>query len=110
MERPAGGVVDFAAMRLNADQTRRIVATAARYLGAEAQVMLFGSRTDDAARGGDIDLLIETGAPVGVWQQAQLLAALEQELGLPCDLLLHARDEPERPIHRIARLSGIALS
>lgn len=103
-------MVDFPIMRLAADQTRRILATTQRHLGAAARVMLFGSRADDRARGGDIDLLIETRASIGAWQQAQLRAALEHELGLPCDFLLHARDEPEKPIYRIVRLSGIALS
>jgi len=97
-------------VRLDANQTRCILATARRHLGPEARVVLFGSRTDDAARGGDIDLLIETPAPTHVWRQAQLLAALEHELGLPCDLLLRTRDAPEKPIHRIARLSGVLLS
>ncbi len=72
--------------------------------------MLFGSRGDDAAKGGDVDLYIETHEPPGIWRKAQLLAELEKRLGLPVDLVLHAQNEPEKPIHRIARLTGVALS
>ena len=43
--------------RSEIDQIRR---AAARIFGADVQVYLFGSRTDDTARGGDIDLLIDT--------------------------------------------------
>lgn len=97
-------------MRLTDQQTRRILDITHRFLGDEVEVVLFGSRTDAAARGGDIDLFVETPEPVACWRRAQLLAALERELDLPCDLVVHVRGEAEKPIHRIARLSGIALS
>lgn len=103
-------MVNSAAMRLTANQARTILDTSQSLLGNEVEVMLFGSRADDEAKGGDIDLLIETRNPVGVWRQAQLLAELEKRLGLPVDVVLHASDEPEKPIHRIARLSGVKLS
>lgn len=72
--------------------------------------MLFGSRVDDAAKGGDVDLYIETRESPGIWRKAQLLAELEKCLGLPVDLVLHAQGEPEKPIHRIAKLTGVSLS
>lgn len=72
--------------------------------------MLFGSRVDDTAKGGDVDLYIETRESPGIWRQAQLLAELEKQLGLPVDLVLHAQGEPEKPIHRIAKLTGVSLS
>lgn len=97
-------------MRLTQEQTRRIRATAHRILGDEARLTLFGSRVDDTAKGGDIDLYIETPTPVDWWRRAQLLAALEHELGLSCDLLFRSAEEAERPIHRIARKTGVALS
>lgn len=97
-------------MRLTPEQTRRIRAAAQRILGDEARLTLFGSRADDAARGGDIDLYIETPTPVEWRRRAQLLAALEHELGLSCDLLFRSAEEAERPIHRIARQTGVTLS
>jgi hypothetical protein len=41
-------------------QTRSVIRqTAAKLVGDEARIVLFGSRTDDDQRGGDIDLLID---------------------------------------------------
>ncbi|MFA7240761.1 MAG: nucleotidyltransferase domain-containing protein [Sulfuricellaceae bacterium] len=96
-------------MRLDPHQRQTILETSHRFLGEDATVLLFGSRVDDAAKGGDVDLYIETPQPPGIWRQAQLLAELEKQLGLSVDLVLHAQGEPEKPIHRIAKLTGVAL-
>jgi predicted nucleotidyltransferase len=97
-------------MRLAPHQSRIIVEAARKALGGDIRVLLFGSRVDDAAKGGDVDLYIETREAPGIWRKAQLLADLEYRLGLSVDLLLHAPGEPEKPIHRIARLTGVPLS
>lgn len=97
-------------MRIDTHQSQTILETSRRFLGEGATVLLFGSRVDDAAKGGDVDLYIETRESPGVWRKAQLLAELERHLGLPVDLVLHAQNEPERPIHRIAKLTGVSLS
>jgi len=47
-------------MRLTSDQIDAIKLAARSVLGDDAQITLFGSRTDDRRRGGDIDLLFET--------------------------------------------------
>lgn len=47
-------------MRLTSEQIAAIKALAAECFGAGTVVYLFGSRLDDAKRGGDIDLYIET--------------------------------------------------
>ncbi len=52
-------------MRLAQDQVQAIKSVARRVLGDDARVILFGSRTDDRQRGGDIDLLFETPPLVG---------------------------------------------
>jgi predicted nucleotidyltransferase len=51
-------------MRLTLQERRAIAEAARATLAAGTQVSLFGSRTDDQARGGDIDLLVETPLPM----------------------------------------------
>lgn len=46
-------------MRLTPAQIDTIISTAKAVLGEGAQVTLFGSRVDDTAKGGDVDLMIE---------------------------------------------------
>ena len=45
-------------MRLTVSKRLTIRDTVRTVVGAGARVRLFGSRTDDSARGGDIDLLV----------------------------------------------------
>lgn len=47
-------------MRLSSHQRNVIHRIARECFGPRTRVILFGSRADDGARGGDIDLLIET--------------------------------------------------
>jgi hypothetical protein len=46
-------------MRLTPAQIDAIKSTATAVLGEGAQVTLFGSRVNDTAKGGDVDLMIE---------------------------------------------------
>ena len=45
-------------MRLTPAQINAIKSTAQTVLGDGARVTLFGSRVDDSAKGGDVDLMI----------------------------------------------------
>lgn len=47
-------------MRLSSSQAKTIKDTVTRVVDSGARVWLFGSRLDDALRGGDIDLYVET--------------------------------------------------
>ncbi len=72
-------------------------------------IELFGSRTHDTRRGGDVDLYIEIPRPIPILLQADLLRRLEQALGLPVDLIIHDPRTPPHPIAAIARETGIPL-
>jgi len=48
-------------MRLTKEQISIIKTLVTRHFDSDTDVILFGSRVDDTARGGDIDLYIETG-------------------------------------------------
>ena len=74
-------------MRLT-KQEQAIIKRVIQSYDAGAQVLLFGSRTDDHARGGDIDLLVIT-RTLGFSDKLNILADLHQQLGeQKIDLLL----------------------
>lgn len=101
-------------MRLTPEQRAAIRSVAAETFGDAVGVWLFGSRTDDDKRGGDIDLLIETmQTDVAMIARAELsfLTKVKARLGeQQIDLLI---DYPTRqftpPIFAIARQTGIQL-
>jgi hypothetical protein len=96
-------------MRLRNDIAAAIRQTAAEVFGAP--VRLFGSRLDDNARGGDIDLYIETelDAEEAERRRLRMLARLARRLGeRKIDLLVRTPDG-ELPIHAIARREGVLL-
>lgn len=99
-------------MRLPALERQIIRNTVVRRFGPQAKVWLFGSRIDDEARGGDIDLLIQ--CPHAV--EKDLVAAVELETELQdalgdqkIDILISHPGTPDLPIHRLARQTGIVL-
>jgi predicted nucleotidyltransferase len=81
---------DFLGMRLTAEQKRTIREQVDGFLGGGAELSVYGSRLNDDARGGDIDLLVRTAQPVDMLDQARLHARLEEALQLPVDLLFVA--------------------
>lgn len=92
---------------------RNVIAELVRsYFGSDARVWLFGSRVDDAARGGDIDLYIETPEAVDnlALARARFLVALQRALGeRKIDVVIQTPAGPKLPIHRIARNTGVRL-
>jgi len=93
-----------------------MIETAARAVLPEgSRVLLFGSRTDDSRRGGDIDLLVEPPAPMDAPAQVELrtrLAALLSRLigERRVDILVCAATQPDdRLIVAEARRHAIEL-
>ncbi|NMF82622.1 nucleotidyltransferase domain-containing protein [Nodosilinea sp. P-1105] len=99
-------------MRLEADLVPRLVAELRQVYGADAEVWLFGSRVDDQARGGDIDLYVETADDSHCLdrylESRQRLFRLFGDRKV--DLIVRSRQRPPSPIERIARKTGLKLS
>lgn len=99
-------------MRLTNLQQTIIRHTARQVFGAGVFVWLFGSRVDDTARGGDIDLYIEADGiiPNRVEALCKMEGALIMALGnRKLDILLKDARTPEIPIFRIAKQNGVLL-
>lgn len=96
-------------MRLS-DQERRIIRNAAEEIfGPDARVMLFGSRVDDARRGGDIDLFVETPDTADLMARKMRFAVqLQMRLGEQKIDIVVATD-PSRLIEQEARRTGVAI-
>lgn len=100
-------------IRLRQDEARTIVDIARQHFGEQVRVWLFGSRTDAAGRGGDIDLLVETPCALAnrMLSAARFDAALQMALGeQKFDVLLVDSATEAKPIHAIARREGTELT
>ena len=96
-------------MRLTSSQSRLIVATVRQQLGAQTRVFLFGSRLDDAARGGDVDILLESEREPSLLDRARIKMVLEDLLLLPVDVVAIKRGARPTAFQRIAMAKSIVL-
>ena len=100
-------------MRLTDKQIQIIKEATADIFGPDACVWLFGSRTDDTRRGGDIDLYVET--PTSDQREIQarrnrLWIRLQRQLGEQrIDITAHSAGQPYNAFQREARHTGIQL-
>ncbi|MBV5331342.1 nucleotidyltransferase domain-containing protein [bacterium] len=77
--------------------------------GSQSRVRVFGSRLDDSARGGDIDLLLEPVANPAL-MAAQMSARVSRAMhGRKVDVLLSAPNLMRLPIHDVAFSEGELL-
>ena len=99
-------------MRLSQHSQQIIRDTVREVFGDEAKVKLFGSRTNDDARGGDIDLLVELPSITAEIERKtmQLTARLQLSIGdQPINVLVIDPSTPKQPIHEQASITGISL-
>lgn len=99
-------------MRLDAQSLDTIRRAVRELAGSDARVRLFGSRLDDTARGGDIDLLVEMTEPAP--HPAQLASLLSARIsralqGRGVDVIIAAPNLSNLPLHEHARSSGVLL-
>lgn len=74
---------------------------------ADAMIYLFGSRADDAAKGGDIDLLVLS-KRINLMTKLDILAQLHQKLGeRKIDLAVYP--DTSRPFPRMVMQEGVRL-
>ncbi|NWG74384.1 MAG: nucleotidyltransferase domain-containing protein [Rubrivivax sp.] len=100
-------------MRLSERDRETVVRVTAEAAGPGARVLLFGSRTRDDLRGGDIDLLVElpTVSPNRLALGDRIGARLQRIMGLRrIDVLVADPATPDSPVLRAARRDGIELS
>ena len=99
-------------MRLTDYQIQAIRQLAHQVAGTQSRVRVFGSRLDDTAHGGDIDLMLELSVPVDnpALMAAQMAAKVSRAMhGRKVDVLLSAPNLMHLPIHDIAFKEGQLL-
>ena len=101
-----------APMRLSPEQAAAIRRVVRETAGDDARVRLFGSRLDDAARGGDVDLLVEVDEAVEspALLSARLATRVSRALdGRRVDVMLLAPNLERQSIHEAALRTGVLL-
>ena len=99
-------------MRLTDQQIQTIRQVSCRIAGKQSRVRVFGSRLDDAAHGGDLDLMLEL--PQAVEDPALLAARVSAQVsramhGRRVDVVLSAPNLLRLPIHDVAFKEGVLL-
>ena len=99
-------------MRLTPAQIQDIRDLVRLVAGEQTRVRVFGSRLNDNARGGDLDLMLEFSEPVEnpALLSAQLSTKISRAMhGRKVDVLLSAPNLLRLPIHDIAFQEGQLL-
>ena len=98
-------------MRLTPFQTQGIIELTRKHFGSKCAAFLFGSRTNDELRGGDIDLLIESDSNRQVEYSKRLAfrSELKCQIGDQKIDVIFAMPDDERPIVREARREMVRL-
>ena len=93
-------------MRL-ANKEQLVIRDAIHQADADAIIYLFGSRVDDTAKGGDIDLLVLS-RKINLMTKLEILAQLHQKLGeRKIDIAVYS--DTTRPFPRMVMQTGVLL-
>jgi len=100
-------------MRITVQQRKILKQVLLKNFGLASELRLFGSRIDDDARGGDIDIYIEPevhDADDIVEAKLDALVELYQLLGeQKIDLVINRKSGLTLPIYDVAKSTGIVL-
>jgi predicted nucleotidyltransferase len=95
-------------MRLDSDQLQTI-RDETWQLDPSSDIYLYGSRVDDAAKGGDIDLLVVSDH-LGFREVLKLRRAILDRIGWQqLDLVVRRRDQADEPLAAMVLETGIKL-
>ena len=98
-------------MRLTRKQIQCLTEATHSCFGENAEIWLFGSRVDDAKKGGDIDLYIETDLKKGIVQAKLAMRSQIWDLfgEQKIDITVRKRNEEPNAFHKIAKATGVRL-
>jgi predicted nucleotidyltransferase len=100
-------------MRLSSAHIEVIKQEGEHFFGAKAEVWLFGSRVDDRAKGGDVNLYVRaesSDADELAAARFAFLARLKRRMGdRKINLVLQRKEGEVLPIHELARQQGVRL-
>ena len=99
-------------MRLHPQARQALVQSVRRVAPHATAIRLFGSRLDDSAKGGDVDIMVEFDEPVE--HPAMLSASIGVQAsralqGRHVDVVLKAPNLQTGSIHRVAMAEGVEL-
>jgi predicted nucleotidyltransferase len=95
-------------MRLTASEISAIREEIAR-LDPRAEIYLYGSRVDDTALGGDVDLLVVSDT-LGFRDVLRLRVRILARIGWQqLDLVVRRRDQVDEPLAAMAQETGVRL-
>lgn len=92
------------------DNEISIIKNSIRKYSDDASIFLFGSRTDDKKKGGDIDIFIDTNTPISLKEKIKILTDIEiSGLLRKVDLIIKNPNSSDQPIYTTAKKEGILL-
>lgn len=90
------------AMRLTSNQVRLVLQAVSVLVAGHPAVRVYGSRLDDSARGGDLDIIVESDLGHTPLERAGLKLAIEDALQVPVDVMLVRRGDKRTAFQELA--------